>query len=365
MHILIFHPALAPYRIDFFNQLSSKAKLTLALLRRVDRNKNFDTQLLLSKLCFSPSFLPRISLGPITIWPSSFSFLYRHKPTHVVTHEFLSHSAQIALFLLLLPAPPKLVIWTSEHPLISRSHSPFRILFKRLLLLRVNSLIVYSTDARDYFRDHLGFRGAIAVLPNISDPSLLRTQLYDSNLSCPDIQLLDTKNLLFVGRFSPEKNLFFLLRCFSIQFKDNPLIRLILVGSGPLECELRDLTCRLNIQHQVIFTGHLPFDKILPYYRLSSFLLLPSTYETFGGVVNDSLMSGVPVICSRNAGASTLIRSPSQGILIDPENELSLQSALANCTSQLLLGNKLWSYIRPNLHPQTLSSAVDSLLHLL
>ena len=63
-------------------------------------------------------------------------------------------------------------------------------------------------------------------------------------------------------------------------------------------------------------------------FQLRSLLpTLPSLSETFGAVVNEALIFGLPVFCSKYAGASSLIQSHN-GVVFDPLNEKTTNEKL-------------------------------------
>jgi len=57
------------------------------------------------------------------------------------------------------------------------------------------------------------------------------------------------------------------------------------------------------------------------WYLCSSGFVLPSIYEPFGAVVDEALIFGLKVLCSKYAGSSYLINNE-KGILFDPSSEL-------------------------------------------
>ena len=65
----------------------------------------------------------------------------------------------------------------------------------------------------------------------------------------------DIKIVGFVGRLSYEKNLSTLLYSFADAVNNNLSLKLVLVGEGPLEYELRKQTRDIHIDDRVIFCG--------------------------------------------------------------------------------------------------------------
>lgn len=101
--------------------------------------------------------------------------------------------------------------------------------------------------------------------------------------------------ILSVGRFISQKGQWRLIETFSQLRKKNPDLRLVLLGEGPLEAELRKKALELGLQEdQDIF--FLPF-RNNPYSLMaqSRLFVLPSLYEGFPNVLLEALACGVPV----------------------------------------------------------------------
>jgi glycosyltransferase involved in cell wall biosynthesis len=116
------------------------------------------------------------------------------------------------------------------------------------------------------------------------------------------------KRYTFVGRLSEEKNLGLLVSVFN----DLPDYMLTIVGVGPLESELKTMA-KTNIQ----FLGSVENSKLKDIYLDHDILILPSLSETWGLVVEEALFFKMPVIVSKNCGASELIIDGINGYVVD------------------------------------------------
>jgi glycosyltransferase involved in cell wall biosynthesis len=129
---------------------------------------------------------------------------------------------------------------------------------------------------------------------------------------------LPERYFLFVGRFAPVKNVLRLLKAYANYRQTAGLSAwgLVLVGSGPLEKELRD---RMEPLSDVVFAGFQQLDSLTAYYGLASCLVLPSTTEPWGLVVNEAMAAGLPVLVSHRCGCvPELVRPGVNGYIFDP-----------------------------------------------
>lgn len=108
---------------------------------------------------------------------------------------------------------------------------------------------------------------------------------------------------LYVGRFSPEKNLIRLLEAYKrycTESSSEPW-NLVMVGSGPQEQELKSRAKELGLK-SVKWCGFKQYYELPPYYALASCFILPSVSEPWGLVVNEAMACGLPVLVSEKCG---------------------------------------------------------------
>jgi glycosyltransferase involved in cell wall biosynthesis len=127
---------------------------------------------------------------------------------------------------------------------------------------------------------------------------------------------LESKKYIgYVGRLSPEKGIIDLIKAFKLATLQNTV--LIIVGSGPMEKELKALVSVLDINDGVIFWGQEnKKDRLSQLYSVFELLTLPSYTEGFPTVIIESLSSGTPVVCSSLSGTKDIINNQN-GSLFD------------------------------------------------
>jgi len=119
-----------------------------------------------------------------------------------------------------------------------------------------------------------------------------------NNSEIRNLNLNDKFVIGHVGRFTPQKNHVFLINVFKDYLKTDPTARLILIGEGECESDIRLLVKRENLNEYVIFLG---VQKDMPsLYKLFDVFLLPSLFEGLPVVGVESQAAGTPIIFSDN-----------------------------------------------------------------
>ncbi len=104
--------------------------------------------------------------------------------------------------------------------------------------------------------------------------------------------------ILYIGGFSPRKNVPILIEAFSKIKKDfkNPH-NLVIVGSHKEQIfQLQQIVDKYNMEDDVIFTGFVSDDELPLFYSACDLFVYPSLYEGFGLPVLEAMSCGAPVI---------------------------------------------------------------------
>ncbi len=152
---------------------------------------------------------------------------------------------------------------------------------------------------------------------------------------------LPKKFLLFVGLFSPRKNIAGILRAFSI-LKNKYQIphQLVMVGEkGWLYQDDLKLVHSLDLEKKVFFTGYVEDEDLPAVYNLADAFIFPSLYEGFGLPVLEAMACGTPVVTS-NISALPEVVGPA-GILVNPHNHEEIASGVYRLLSDRKLSSEL------------------------
>jgi len=127
---------------------------------------------------------------------------------------------------------------------------------------------------------------------------------------------------LYVGRFSPEKNIIFLLNAYK-RLKDEGAEHwgMILVGDGPQREDIEDFINK-NKTKDIHLPGFKQKEELPLFYAISDVFVLPSISEPWGLVVEEAMVSRLPVFVSNRCGCyPDIVQNGINGFAFDPSNE--------------------------------------------
>ncbi len=209
-----------------------------------------------------------------------------------------------------------------------------------------------SSAARQWLIDSAGVAPArITVIPHGLDESRFPVADAAARLRArAQLQLpADAPVAAYVGRFDVPKNEHWLLDLAEQSRPWLPDLRLLLVGEGPHEAELRRSLAERGLDERVQI---LSYRAPQPIYAAIDLLLLPSAQEGFSYVCAEAMATGRAVLRTQTAGAAEMIVPGRTGQTTPIEREAFLT------TAQQMLAD------RPRLHAMGAAAATHVRAHL-
>jgi glycosyltransferase involved in cell wall biosynthesis len=160
------------------------------------------------------------------------------------------------------------------------------------------------------------------------------------------------RTVLYVGRFSPEKGLRFLLEAVPLVARQLPDVRFRLVGAEePEDGEYHTMASRLGVADRVEFAGTVPREDLPAVYADADVLAVPSLAEGHALAPMESIASGTPVVGSDLPGISVTIQDGGNGLLVPPGDPQALAEALCRVLGDEALLDRLTRAARPSAEP--------------
>ncbi len=165
----------------------------------------------------------------------------------------------------------------------------------------------------------------IVTLPNIIDYELFEPKLLPRE-EARAILKLPAHAFVFghVGRLAKEKDQKTLIQAFAQVVTQHPHAKLILIGDGPLETELKKLANHLGIENHVLFAGFIP-DGFRFMKAFDAFILC-SIKESFGRVLLEAMIACTPIIATKTNGIPEVVGDA--GFLVEAANSKDLAAKM-------------------------------------
>jgi glycosyltransferase involved in cell wall biosynthesis len=211
------------------------------------------------------------------------------------------------LVLLLKPFLPKstriLVRQNTTASAAARS-SLSRLLYRRLYP-RADAILCQSDAmATDLAANFAVTSDKLKVVSNPINVQAIRAET--ASVSQSNWPARAKPRLLYVGRLAAEKGLDLLLHAMREVQQQHPHVHLMVLGAGPEEARLRQLSLKLNLQTGVSFPGYK--QNLSDFYAQATLFVLPSRYEGMPNALLEAAAAGLPLAATPcSTGLSDLL----------------------------------------------------------
>jgi len=185
-----------------------------------------------------------------------------------------------------------------------------------------NAITVISKEALDYY-SKLGYN--VFQVPNAIDVSSLEI----------NVDKRYPKQIIFAGRLSSEKGIDSLI---SIAQKLSDEIHLIILGAGPEEQKIKDLT---KTHKNIHFLGYQNKKDTISLIRGSDILIQPSLQEGISSTLLEAMVCKTAIIASNVGGNKEIIENGINGMLVEPHEIQSFVKQITNLLNDAQLRESL------------------------
>ena len=183
-----------------------------------------------------------------------------------------------------------------------------------------SSIIATSTALRNSIvRSFPRAESKISIIPNPVDEDVFVLK--------PNHKENENTSILCISLFRLEKRIDLVIQSFYELLQSGEKATLTIVGDGPLKSKLTNQIQELNISSSVELKGYLSQKYIVQELHKNDFLVLASDMETFGVVLIESQVCGLPVVVTDCGGPSDIVSSDT-GILVRPGSSQELTKGL-------------------------------------
>lgn len=164
--------------------------------------------------------------------------------------------------------------------------------------------------------------------------------------------------VLFVGRLVYYKGVDVLVRAMADVEAD-----LVVIGTGPLECTMREIAVAAGIADRITFMPPVPDDELVAWYHAADVFCLPSVErsEAFGAVQVEAHACGTPVVSTDlPTGVPFVNQDGVTGLIVPPGDAVALGGALRRLVDDPELRAKLGAQARDRAHAMFSLEAMTS-----
>jgi glycosyltransferase involved in cell wall biosynthesis len=318
----------APYRVPVWEQLASRADLTVFLLEsdrqrvREGRRPADWSDRGLRRLRHRTLHTLKLRRGETSLYTLlDPRFAFARKPSAVLLGGWESPAYWQLLFVAKLRRIRTVGFY--ESTLRTNRHRSGVIARARSLFMRnLDAIVVPGADAEDALRSfgvaaeriHRGF--------NAVDVQHIADRARSSRMND---QRSGGHRFVFVGQLISRKQPALLLQAFA-KVRE-PEDELVFVGDGPERRTLEDRVRTLGLTGHVTFKGTTQNDAAIDEMIASDTLVLPSSEEVWGLVVNEGLAAGLHAVVTASSGVAASTKHM-RGVYICDADEDSLAEAL-------------------------------------
>lgn len=197
-----------------------------------------------------------------------------------------------------------------------------KVILQKLFLIHATDLFACSEEAGKYLFKNKKFN----VLKNAIDSNKFIFDLKIRKEVRKELNINNEFVVGHVGRFQPEKNHNFLLKVFLEIKKKKKDAKLLLVGSGPLEKEVKKQIENLKISNDVILLSNR--GDVNRLYMAMDVFIFPSKYEGLGIVAIEAQAAGIPIVISNGVPNEAKITDICKKVSLDEETKKWAETAI-------------------------------------
>jgi len=215
----------------------------------------------------------------------------------------------------------------------SRAYKKAMFRLNSTFLKRASFVLVPSTELINFAVEVYGVsEDKLVLFPNCVDVLKFNPDIRSDHLR-RILGLEHRKVLLYVGRISRVRGLEYLIRAMPTIVKEEPDVRLLIIGEGPEKSNLIALSKRLGIDDFVMVMNEVSHNFMPKYIASADVAIGPLTASplTVGSVpikVLEYMACEKPIVACRNGVSNDLITNGHNGMLISPENIGELSSMI-------------------------------------
>jgi glycosyltransferase involved in cell wall biosynthesis len=229
--------------------------------------------------------------------PQIYSYLKKHNYDVIHAH---SYHALPAFFAAISERKKKFVFSPYYHrgghtPFRNLLHKPYKF-FGKMIFSRADTVICISEYEKRLVESDFNVAEKTIKIPNGLNPSEFKSLKRRKNEN-------KEKILLYVGRLEEYKGVQYIIQSLP-ELQD---FKLRIVGKGPYENELHNITEKLGVGERIEWLKNLSREELLDCYADADIFLMLSSHESYGITAAEALASGTPCVVAKGSALDEFV----------------------------------------------------------
>lgn len=209
----------------------------------------------------------------------------------------------------------------------------------RWLLKKADFVQVISNYLREMAKE-FGYEGEIEIVPNGVDLMKYNVSSIKYHEKRKELGIDESERVVITVSRLVEKNgiedLIIAVNALNTLYKRHNT-KLLILGSGPLNGQLKQQVENLDLKAKVNFLGDIPNDEVPEYLAMADIFVRPSLSEGLGTAFLEAMAAGVPVVGTRVGGIPDFLKNRETGLFCESKSPKDI----ADKINQLLFDEDL------------------------
>lgn len=200
--------------------------------------------------------------------------------------------------------------------------------------------VLITINKEDYERAKRSFKaGRIEYVPGVGvDVEKYGSVVVDRKAKRKELGLAeDDFVLVSTGELNDNKNHKTVIQ--AVHRLNNPSVKYLICGQGPLKNELLNLVQELGLEHQVMLLGYRT--DIIEINHIADVFVFPSFREGLSVALMEAMACGLPVVCSDIRGNRDLIEDGKGGFLVEPKDVAGFAQSIKSLSENSALSKRM------------------------
>jgi glycosyltransferase involved in cell wall biosynthesis len=201
---------------------------------------------------------------------------------------------------------------------------------------RVQAISNYLSD----YAKKLGFKGEPVVIPNGANLSVFSADYDEEELLKLRRKVAqdDERIIVTASRLVVKNGVADLIAAMS-RLPEN--VKLLILGTGPLEKDLKDLAREEGVQYRVEFLGDKKHEEVAKYFKVSDVFCRPSLSEGLGNAFIEAMAAGLPIVGTPVGGIPDFLIDMETGVFAEVQNPDNLAEKLKLLLNKVRTADKI------------------------